>query len=550
MSARAAFTFGSVCSGIEAASCAWHALGWRAAFFSEIEGFPSAVLRVRWPGVPNLGDMTKFAKWPDGCRCDPARRGKLKPSALRIGTNLNLPIYVCSTCGGIAIDLLVGGTPCQSFSVAGLREGLDDARGRLMLTFVELLARYRPRWFVWENVPGVFSSAGGADFAAFLGAVTGREICVPREGWGNTGIVEGIEDAYGACWRTLDAQYFGVAQRRRRVFVVGHLGGQWQRAAAVLLERSGLRGDPAPSREAGKGVAGTVGASTPSRRNGRSYPTEGSMIAATLTASDGGVCEKDGIDGRIVAAPLTGNAYADREGEEHNLLPEVVGCLSDGAHHGGGLNGQDAYTGQILPVTVGALTTRTDDFGATATDSGHYLPVPFDTTQITSKTNRSHPLAAEGHAPAVAFSCKDHGAHASAEVAPTLRAMGFVGSHANAGGQLAVAFKPSHFTRDKDGAPETTTPPLTADADKGDQDPVLLSGMAVRRLTPRECERLQGFADDYTLIRLEESARKKVEDDFLAYLQRALRGCRARRRRSWRRTGRGIGRWGIRWRCR
>ncbi|MFA7667769.1 MAG: DNA cytosine methyltransferase [Burkholderiaceae bacterium] len=186
--------FLSVCSGIEAASVAWNPLGWHAVAFSEIDPFPCAVLDHHYPDVPNLGDMTKFKDWPD-----------------------------------VSIDLLCGGTPCQSFSVAGLRKGLDDPRGNLMLTFGAIAGRYRPRWLVWENVPGVLSSNGGRDFGAFLGML------------GQLG--------YGVAYRVLDAQYFGVAQRRRRVFVVGYLG-DWRRAAAVLFERHSLSGDSAPSREA------------------------------------------------------------------------------------------------------------------------------------------------------------------------------------------------------------------------------------------------------------------------------------------------------------
>ena len=172
--------YGSVCSGIEAATAAWHQLGWQAQWFSEIENFPSAVLQHHYPDVPNYGDMTKFKEWPND----------------------------------ESIDLLVGGTPCQSFSVAGLRKGLDDPRGNLMLTYLAIAERYRPRWVVWENVPGVLSSNGGRDFGTFLWALG--------------------ELGYGFAYRTLDAQYFGVAQRRRRVFVVGYLG-DWRRAAAVLF---------------------------------------------------------------------------------------------------------------------------------------------------------------------------------------------------------------------------------------------------------------------------------------------------------------------------
>ena len=190
----------SVCSGIEAVSVAWP--DWTPVAFSEIDPFPCAVLAHHYPHVPNWGDMTKFKEWPDA-----------------------------------DIDVLVGGTPCQSFSVAGLRAGLADPRGNLMLTYLAIAERYRPEWVVWENVPGVLSSNGGRDFATFLCGLA--------------------ELGYGWAYRVLDAQYFGVAQRRRRVFVVGSAGG-WASAAAVLFERDCLQGNPAPSREAREGVTGTL----------------------------------------------------------------------------------------------------------------------------------------------------------------------------------------------------------------------------------------------------------------------------------------------------
>ena len=197
----------SVCSGIEAATVAWHPLGWTPVAFSEIEKFPSAVLAHHYPDTPNLGDMTQHEHWPIG------------PGS---------------------VDLLVGGTPCQSFSVAGLRKGLADPRGNLALTYLAIADRLRPKWIVWENVPGVLSSSGGRDFGAFLGALG--------------------ELGYGFAYRVLDAQWFGVAQRRRRVFVVGHLG-DWRRAAAVLLEQSCLSRHLAPSREAREGAAADVAGS-------------------------------------------------------------------------------------------------------------------------------------------------------------------------------------------------------------------------------------------------------------------------------------------------
>ena len=190
----------SVCSGIEAATVAWHEMGWNPIAFSEIEKFPSQVLAHHYPNVPNLGDMTKYKEW-----------------------ELSEPI-----------DILVGGTPCQSFSVAGLRKGLDDPRGNLALTYVGILDKFRPKWCIWENVPGVLSSGGGRDFGSFLGALG--------------------EVGYGWAYRVLDAQYFGVPQRRRRVFVVGCLG-DWKSAAEVLFDPHSLSGNTKKGGKTRKRVA-------------------------------------------------------------------------------------------------------------------------------------------------------------------------------------------------------------------------------------------------------------------------------------------------------
>jgi DNA (cytosine-5)-methyltransferase 1 len=190
--------YASVCSGIEAVTVACHPLRWRPTFFAEIDPFACALLAHYYPSVPNLGDVRQFRRWPDA-----------------------------------SIDLLFAGTPCQSFSVAGHRAGLADPRGNLALTFLGIARRYRPRWVLWENVPGVLSCAKGQDFATFLARL------------GQLG--------YGWAYRVLDAQYFGVPQRRRRVFVVGHLG-NWGAAAAVLFERESVSGHSSPSREARQGA--------------------------------------------------------------------------------------------------------------------------------------------------------------------------------------------------------------------------------------------------------------------------------------------------------
>ena len=198
----------SVCSGIEAASVAWHPLGWTPVAFSEVAKFPCSVLKERYPHVPNLGDMTKFKEW------------NIEPGS---------------------VDVLVGGTPCQSFSIAGLRGGLEDDRGNLALTYCRILARFKPRWFVWENVPGVLSSNGGRDFGSILGAM--------------------VELGYGIAYRILDAQHFGVPQRRRRVFVVGYLG-DWRRAAEVLFEPGCVSGDSKKGKKKRKDVTGSLASRT------------------------------------------------------------------------------------------------------------------------------------------------------------------------------------------------------------------------------------------------------------------------------------------------
>jgi DNA (cytosine-5)-methyltransferase 1 len=371
--------YGSVCSGIEAATVAWRHLGWRAAWYAEIDPFASAVLAYRFPEVHNFGDFTQIAADAAG-----------------------------------AIDLLVGGTPCQSFSLAGRRLGLDDPRGNLTMEFLRLAARARPRWVVWENVPGVLSIDGGRTFGTVLRTLA--------------------DLGYGLAYRVLDAQFFGVPQRRRRVFVVGCTGG-WQAAAAVLFERESLRRDLAPRRQSGAEIAGTLEAraSTGGFDPGAHGAASGHLIAARIV-------------GQSVSAKWAKRGSGPSGSEYHNLV---------------------------------AHTLRGEGFDATEDGSGKGIPL------------------------AVAFSCKDYGADATEDVTPTLRAMGHNGSHPNAGGQLAAVIFESRFARNGRGAPDVVAPPLKAQSGtsgRGDGAPLLASWVAVRRLTPRECERLQGVPDDWTLI--------------------------------------------------
>ncbi len=260
----------SVCSGIEAASVAWHDLGWTPVGYSEIEKFPSESLAKRFPDVPNFGDMTKFKEW-----------------------NLDRD----------TVDLIVGGTPCQSFSVAGLRKGLDDPRGNLSLTFVSMVEYYQPEFFIWENVPGVLSSSGGRDFGSLLTAV------------GYIG--------YGWSYRVLDAQYFGVPQRRRRVFLVGHISGDSRRAGEILFESESLRGYPQKSRKPRQKTSSSAETSTDAE--GVSWPA---TITGTLDAHYGDKMglENQHIDGgATLFVPATFNPALARTG--HLQLTEKTGTL-------------------------------------------------------------------------------------------------------------------------------------------------------------------------------------------------------------------------------
>ncbi len=360
--------YGSVCSGIEAATVAWHGLGWSAAWYSEIEPFPCAVLAHHYPQTPNLGDMT------------------LLPERIRSG-EVEAP------------DILCGGTPCQAFSVAGQRQSLADARGNLTLTFVGIAdaidavrraAGQKPAIVVWENVPGVLNTADNA-FGCFLAGVAGERLPLEPPGgrWTDAGAVYG--PARTVAWRILDAQYFGLAQRRRRVFVVASARDDFD-PAAVLFEWGGVRRDTPPSRETGQGAARAVGRCIAGGRE--------SDVAATLKT--------------------TAHDYSRADG---------------------------------------------------------FTVVAFDSTQITSRANRSnpqagdpcHPLAAEAHAPAIAF----------------------------------------HPTQDPIHSSDGTTHALGCGSAGWSASVAVATGITVRRLTPRECERLQGFPDDYTAI----PWRKKFETD-------------------------------------
>ncbi len=526
--------YASVFDGIGAVHVAWQSLGWRCAWTAEIEAFPAAVVEQRW-GYKNLGDVTEIGK--NGKRVKP-------------------------------VQLLVGGSPCQDFSLAGERAGLDGARGNLTLEYAELAHRLGSTWLVWENVPGVFSIDEGLTFAAILSSFSGTFIEIPEGGWRNSGIVEAGSDGYGLAWRVLDAQYFGVPQRRRRVFVVGYLG-DWRPAAAVLFERSCLQGHPAPSRQAGQGPAAglSAGASGRSNASGRRREDDVNLTVGTLDARHAGGYQsaQSAQSGHLLAEPqsfrmLAMGEYADDDGasamkqrDYKDATDLVVTPLAFNVHGANScaMKGEGEAKAAFETQTARALDTQ----GFTQQQGG--TVVAFDTTQITSKENRSdpqsgdpcHPLAESADAPAIVYQC--HGSN----VGPmgTLRA-----GNGNETGGVPFLFKPSHFTRGKDGAPAELAPPLSVDADKGDQEALvftertrkndraletsdisnalqdcsaggqshsrkLLHRSVVRRLTPLEAERLQGFPDGYTLI--EWDSKFKDDADFVlmcAYYRRLL----------------------------
>jgi len=393
----------SVCSGIEAATSAWHGLGWEPVAFSEIEPFPSAVLKHHYPNVPNLGDMTKYKEWD-------------------IGT----------------IDILVGGTPCQSFSVAGLRKGLEDPRGNLALVYCGILDKFRPKWFVWENVPGVLSSNGGRDFGSFLGAVA--------------------ELGYGFSYRVLDAQYFGVPQRRRRVFVVGCLGG-WEHSAEVLFESSCLLRNPAPSRE---------------KRQGFTASSLGSIdVSGPLQARDYKDSGTDGFNrtsSKLIPMAFENHPNDSRVKEMGDICTTVTSRWGTG---GGNV--------PFVANRMVAFGEYVDDDTASAMKARDYK----DATDLIAYSIREDAKANTFSATEIDVS------NAIQALVPSVQ------SH-HAQTFIAKALAVDVYNQCIDG--DTAATLTEACGGSNTSGPKLMHERAVRRLTPIECERLQGFGDNFTNI--------------------------------------------------
>lgn len=452
--------FGSVCSGIEAASVAWHPLGWKAAWLSEIEPFPSAVLAHHYPDVPNLGDMTK------------------------------LPERILS--GEVeAPDLFCGGTPCQAFSVAGLRNSLEDARGNLSLTFVGIanaidhvrsVRRDDPSIIFWENVPGVLSTKDNA-FGCFLGALAGEDdpLIAPGGKWTNAGVVLGPQRA--VAWRVLDAKYFGVAQRRRRVFVVASARDGFD-PAEVLFEWGGVRRDIAPSREAGKGAAQGAGACSAERGNCRG-------IAPTLDAN---MDRKWGSDqwtnnGFAIIEPIVmSSGQANAETRTDGGTPALT-CLHEAPIA--------AYLQPVgVPEVMATLLSSTAGIARTGnavTEHETYIPMA------------AQPVAQPVHyrKSRRAQSTTDYETWVEDDAANTLNCfdVGDIRATDVVAQPVAVGcLTPELPQRVRVHGIDGTAPTLSAEHGRGHGVPTVMTTMAVRRLTPVECERLQGFPDNYTAI--------------------------------------------------
>ena len=432
----------SVCSGIEAASVAWHHLGWQPVGFSEIEPFPSAVLAHRFPNVPNYGDMTRHGEWP------------IEPGS---------------------IDLLVGGTPCQSFSVAGLRKGLSDPRGGLMLTYLEIAQRLRPRWIVWENVPGVLSSGSGRDLGAFLGALG--------------------ELGYGWAYRVLDAQWVrtqrhprAVPQRRRRVFVVGCFG-DGAAAASVQFKRQSLQRDYSARPASRKGVASdaeTGVARCVTTGEGKRQDWETCTIIPQPVAVDD-------------ASPtLTSRMQGSSGWAPYNETAHLIPVAFRKSRRAQSVHDHETWVAAEQANTLNSFDTGERDTHAVAFASNLGTRGGDVYDNGVSPTVRTGSSGTSGHPPAVAF-------HPTQDPISSSESSHALGTGSKGGcATAAVAFNDTAATL-KGGSGSRGYP----DASDGNGHSIVGGAMTVRRLTPRECERLQGFPDDWTMI----PWRKKTAED-------------------------------------
>lgn len=459
--------YGSVCSGVEAASLAWEPLGWTPAWFAEVDPFCRKLLARRWPHVPNLGDIT---------RADFAER------AAALGP----------------IDVLVGGTPCQSFSVAGKRGGLADARGNLTLRYLEILAAIRPAWLVWENVPGVLSDDGGRTFGTVLGKMA------------NLG--------YRLAYRVLDAALAGVPQSRRRVFVVGHSGAGCPGEVLALAEGQGRNlaaggeSRPEAAADAGRGPAAVTTVFANMSQTLATYRK--SAVAASLTADAGGGARV----ATLVAEAVTAVAFDSKKDgcNVSDLSPTLRAMNYSGSRANGGGQVGVVYPASpqavsVLGTVAHTLTTRSaceEDGTGRGTPVVAYTIHGTPASEVASPTETVSALRARTPGQfenstttvvveAVAFTERGRAEGQRLECQPGLA---YCLTNPGAGGrsderQVALAVADQRTGR----LLPAETPPQGV-------------RYVVRRLTPRECERLQGFPDDHTLIPVKPAGKTRRKD--------------------------------------
>ncbi len=448
--------YASVCSGVEAASLAWMPLGWEAVFFAEIEPFPCAVLKERFPDVPNLGDMTEI------------EGGKYH------GT----------------VDLLVGGTPCQGFSVAGKQGGLDDPRSALCLSYCRLLETMRPRWFVWENVPGVFSTNGGEDFRAFLRKIDAL--------------------GYSCAWRVLDAQYVrvdgfprAVPQRRRRVFVVGHLGGDWRYPASVLFEPGCLPGDTPPRRVKGAGAARSLTASTGG--------TSGKEQQHTFISGDGRPLNALGVDGYngAISGQVSATVYINCKNVNGPTLVMANGQANSETATDHCVN---LTCNHEAPIVCGYETGQgywqDGDIAGTLRAEGENRPSrPSNIICAGFSGGQGEKAGGIGYREEVSPTIR--GAESGSNQVPDILCQyGDIAgaltarhdSSACADRGMSIVYE-NHAQDSRVKPCGECSPQINAKAGTGGGNlPLVQEPLAVRRLTPVECERLMGFPDNHTRI--------------------------------------------------
>lgn len=445
--------YGSVCSGIEAASLAWQPLGLTPAWFSEIDPFANAVLRHHYPLVPNLGDMAQIApQVRSGAICAP--------------------------------DVLVGGTPCQSFSIAGMRRGLEDPRGTLTLRFVELAnaideirtsQEQDPAICVWENVPGVLSDRANA-FGHFLGALCGeqRELQPPGRRWTDAGCIYG--PTRSVAWRVLDAQYFGVAQRRRRVFVVASARDDVD-TSEVLFEREGVRRDTAPSSKAteGSSPSSESRAAGPSQTNPQSTLIQCFGAGNTRSAVEHAACLMG--HGPRYDFELETFAVQSIRGDVSHTLTAAHDATEDGGGRG-------------VPVVA-----------VTCSQSQHEWPARFAPVTLAFAENSRGELRWENRDGQKVGSLSKGGGKPGQGM-PVVLSLRLRGRQRKISHAQSKDSEPPRLGP----APVSIYPSLDAHfecsrrLDKADAPSAWISNWRVRRMMPIECERLQGMPDDYTLV--------------------------------------------------